>query len=126
MKKLRAFIAAFIFVTVGAFSLAPVYAEGALDVACADNQDSAVCEENNKPQNQNTDNLVKTIVNVLLYIVGIISFLMIIIAGFLYVVSQGDSSNVTRAKNTLLYAVVGLIVSFLAYAIVNWVLTKVF
>ena len=47
---------------------------------------------------------------------------MIIIAGFRYVISQGDSGAVTSAKNTILYAVIGLIVAIFAWAIVDFVI----
>ncbi|HEU0266255.1 MAG TPA: hypothetical protein VFQ70_01370 [Candidatus Saccharimonadaceae bacterium] len=63
-----------------------------------------------------------TITNVLLYLVGAISVIMIIIGGIRYVISGGDSSNVSAAKNTILYAVVGIIVALLGYAIVNFVI----
>lgn len=63
-----------------------------------------------------------TIVNILLFIIGAISVIMLVIGGIRYTVSAGDSSAVTGAKNTILYAIVGLVIAFLAYAIVNWVL----
>jgi hypothetical protein len=62
------------------------------------------------------------ITNVLLFIIGAISVIMLIIGGIRYVVSGGDSSAVTAAKNTILYAIVGIIVALLAYALVNFVL----
>ncbi|MDB5186541.1 MAG: hypothetical protein JWM07_13 [Candidatus Saccharibacteria bacterium] len=65
-----------------------------------------------------------TITNVLLFVVGAISVIMIIIGGLRYVVSGGDSTNVSAAKNTILYAMVGLIIALLAYAIINFVLTN--
>ena len=65
----------------------------------------------------------KTIVNVLLYIIGAVSVIMLVLGGIRYTISQGDSSAVTSAKNTILYAVIGLVVAILAYAIVNFVLT---
>lgn len=65
-----------------------------------------------------------TVTNVLLFVIGAISVIMIIIGGLRYVVSGGDSSNVTAAKNTILYAIVGLIVALLAYAVINFVLTS--
>lgn len=68
--------------------------------------------------------MIGTAVNVLLLIIGAVSVIMIIYGGFRYVTSGGDSSAVTSAKNTILYAVVGLIVALLAYAIVGWVLAK--
>jgi hypothetical protein len=64
----------------------------------------------------------KTITNVLLFVIGAISVIMLIIGGIRYVVSGGDSAAVTSAKNTILYAVVGIIVAILAYALVNFVI----
>ncbi|MBQ6486431.1 hypothetical protein IJI76_01725 [Candidatus Saccharibacteria bacterium] len=65
------------------------------------------------------------ITNVILLIVGIISVVMLIYGGLRYILSGGDSKKVTDAKNTILYAIIGLIISLLAYAIVNFVLTSV-
>ena len=61
--------------------------------------------------------------NTILYIVGIVAVLMLIIGGIKYVVSGGDSKKVTDAKNTVLYAIIGLVIAFLAYAIVNFVIS---
>ena len=63
-----------------------------------------------------------TIVNILLFIIGAISVIMLIIGGIRYTVSGGDAAAVTGAKNTILYAIIGLVVAFLAFAVVNWVL----
>ena len=65
----------------------------------------------------------KQITNTLLYIVGIIAVFMLILGGIRYVISGGDAKKVTDAKNTVLYAIIGLIIAFLAYAIVNFVIT---
>ena len=64
----------------------------------------------------------QTITNVLLYVLGAISVIMIIIGGLRYVISGGNSTNVTAAKNTILYAIVGIIIAVLSYAIINFVL----
>jgi hypothetical protein len=66
--------------------------------------------------------IFSTITNTLLFILGAISVIMIVIGGLRYVVSGGDSSAVTAAKNTILYAIVGVIVAILAYAVVNFVI----
>lgn len=68
--------------------------------------------------------IFKTITNVLLFIIGAISVIMLIIGGFRYVTSQGDQNAVTSAKNTILYAVIGIIVAILAYAVVNFVISS--
>lgn len=121
MKKIQTLLATFILVAAGAFLLipaSPAGAAGALDSVCANNPgDSAVC--NNK--DDSSGSLVGAIVNTLLFAVGAISVLAIIIGGILYVLSAGNSGSVTKAKNTIFYAIIGLVVAFLAYAIVNWV-----
>jgi magnesium-transporting ATPase (P-type) len=65
---------------------------------------------------------IKNIVNVLLFILGAIAVIMIVVGGIRYTTSNGDSSAITSAKNTILYAVIGLVVAMLAYAIVNFII----
>lgn len=65
---------------------------------------------------------VGTLINVFLFLIGAVSVVMIIFGGFKYVTSAGESSAVSSAKNTILYAVVGLVISVAAYAIVGFVL----
>ena len=72
-------------------------------------------------ENAFTDGL-KNVVNVLLFILGAIAVIMIIIGGIRYTTSNGDASNTKAAKDTIMYAVVGLVVAILAYAIVNFVI----
>ena len=62
--------------------------------------------------------------NILLFIVGAIAVIMIILAGLRYITSAGNSSAVTAANNTILYAIIGLIVAILAYALINFVITS--
>lgn len=69
--------------------------------------------------------IAQTVVNFLSVIVGVIAVIMIIVGGFRYITSGGDSGNVSGAKNTLIYAIVGLIIVALAQFIVNFVLTNV-
>ena len=66
--------------------------------------------------------IFSTITNVLLFLLGAISVIMIIVGGLRYVISGGNSNNVTAAKNTILYAIVGVIIAMLSYAIINFVL----
>ncbi len=69
--------------------------------------------------------IAKRIVNFLSVIVGIVAVIMIIVGGFKYITSGGESGNVSGAKNTLIYAIVGLIIVALAQFIVNFVLQNV-
>jgi ABC-type Fe3+ transport system permease subunit len=61
------------------------------------------------------------IATTLTFVIGGISVIMIIIGGLRYVLSNGDSKAVGEAKNTILYAVIGVIVAIMAYAIIGFV-----
>lgn len=68
--------------------------------------------------------IFRTITNVLLFIIGAVSVIMLIIGGIRYTTSQGDQGAVQSAKNTILYAIVGIVVALLAYAAVNFVISS--
>ncbi len=67
--------------------------------------------------------LIKNVINILLYLIGIIAVISIIIGGIRYVTSNGDPSGIKGAKDTIMYAVIGLVVAIMAFAIVNFVVT---
>ncbi|MBA3758548.1 hypothetical protein H0X10_02860 [Candidatus Saccharibacteria bacterium] len=67
---------------------------------------------------------IRLVVNTLSLIVGVVAVIMIIIGGLKYITSSGDSNNVSSAKNTILYAVIGLVIVALAQVIVRFVLDK--
>lgn len=97
--------------------------DSAFAVTLREGAESARCSD--CPENLFGDNGVfKQITNTILYIVGIIAVIMLIIGGIRYVVSGGDAKKVTDAKNTVLYAIIGLVIAFLAFAIVNFVITS--
>lgn len=68
--------------------------------------------------------ILTTVTNILLFLMGAVSVIMIIIGGFRYVTSQGDQTQMQSAKNTILYAVIGVVVSIAAYAIVSFVVAQ--
>lgn len=69
---------------------------------------------------------VQTILNVVISVLGLVAVVVIIIGGFSYMTSQGDPAKAAKARNTILYGVIGLVVALLAFAIVNFVLQGVF
>lgn len=72
-----------------------------------------------------TSGVFTKITNTVLFAVGIISVIMLIVGGLRYIISGGDSKKVTDAKNTIMYAIIGLIIAILAFAIVNFVISAV-
>lgn len=120
-----------------ALLLVPVLALGAAAVVpsaqasaasnCTDSvslANGANCAQGDDQQSDlfGSNGVFKTITNVLLFIIGAISVIMLIIGGIRYTVSGGDSGAVTSAKNTILYAIVGIVVAILAFAVVNFVI----
>lgn len=71
------------------------------------------------------DGVFNHITSVALYVIGAVSVIMLIWGGLRYILSGGDSKKITDAKNTILYAIIGLIIAILSYAIVNFVLNSI-
>lgn len=84
--------------------------------------DSSVCAATGT---DTAASLIKKIINILLFFLGAIAVIMIIIGGISYTTSGGDSGSVSKAKNTILYSIIGLAIAFSAYAIVNWVVLRI-
>lgn len=72
-----------------------------------------------------TNGKVKVILGIVFTILGAISLLMVTIGGFRYVLSEGDPQGVSKAKNTIVFALIGLLVSISAVAVVDFVVGKV-
>ena len=136
MKRITTFIASFALI---AGLLAPVVMPGVAHAANPNSQ--SLCEgsggtwtvDNNAPAGGTCSNGVGTrtvpgtiqqITDILIFLVGAISVLMIIIGGVRYVTSSGDQAGTKGAKDTIMYAVIGLVVAFMAYAIVHFVVTS--
>lgn len=83
------------------------------------------CTVDQGAANQKINNILKTVINLFSLVVGVVSVIMIIIGGLKYITSGGEASNISGAKNTIIYAIVGLVIVALAQFIVHFVLGKV-
>lgn len=116
MKKITPLLA----LSIITFALFCVFTPEATAFTLQEGAEAARCD--NCPSNLFGDTGVfRQITNTILYIVGVVTVIVLIWGGLRYVLSGGDSKKVTDAKNTVLYAIIGLIISFLAFAIVNFV-----
>jgi hypothetical protein len=70
------------------------------------------------------NNIIHRIVNLLSVLVGVVAVIMIIVGGLRYVTSGGSDSSVSAAKNTILYAVIGLVIVAMAQIVVHFVLSN--
>lgn len=101
-------------------------------VKCPDGTDAganglASCTKLNNTANTNDlMGQANTIINVVIGVIGFVAVAFIIFGGFQYTTSAGDPGKVKKAKDTILYGIIGLVVAMLAHAIVNFVLSNVF
>lgn len=135
LKKIKTFI---VVAVAGLTFSAPALVPAMVGIASADSITTGLCNgvtdatggsTSNSCINGGTDanaslaKLAKEVINILSIIVGVIAVIMIIVGGFRYITSGGESSNVSGAKNTLIYAIVGLVIVAIAQFIVHFVLS---
>ena len=121
MKKISTVLVSLL--TMFSFAVAPLstsYASPS-DVftdACKNSNDPTLCSGST---GDGLFSVIRTVIQVMLIIGGIIAVIMIIIGGIRYMTSNGDQADVKAAKDTILYSIVGLVVAMGGYAIVTWV-----
>lgn len=131
MQSIYRFVAALFAAAVLSFGLMACLPAGHV-AALSDNQQE-VCKAIGSTKNCTTDptgakdpvKTVNRIIDLFSVIIGIVAVIMIMVGGFKYVTSGGDSTKVSSAKSTIVYAVLGLIVVALAQTIVKFVVSKV-
>lgn len=124
MKKSIISIAIMTCAVFGVSVLSTTSLSGSVSAQVSKGIDTATTSEMKGKSIDGDGGLIKTVVNVLLWAVGILSVIMIIFSGFRYITSSGDASKTKSAQSTLIYSVVGLIVAIMAWAIVNMVIKR--
>ncbi len=125
MRIKRILIAIALLFNFSALVLAPsaVYAADSKGAVCEGiSQTGGSCDNSAGP---NLDDILKLLLNALSFIIGFAAVIMIMVGGFKYITSAGDSAKVASAKDTILYSIIGLVVVALAQIIVRFVLNKV-
>ena len=72
------------------------------------------------------DSILKNLVNTAIVVIGMVAVVMIVVGAVQLQVSQGDGGKIKKAKDTIMYGIIGLVVAILAFAIVNFVLGSLF
>jgi hypothetical protein len=127
MKYIRLYMLAItLFLGLGGVFLAPaVLAASPQSTVCSTLGSNANCTST--PSNGiDLQTLTTAIIDILSIVVGVVAVFMLIIAGIRFITSNGDSGNITSARNTIIYALVGLVVVALAQIIVQFVLGRLF
>ena len=99
-----------------------VFAADCTGIDCADQGAGKAVTGGKNTSDLNT--VIKTVVNIMLFIIGALAVIMIVVGGIRFTISNGNAEQIKSARNTITYAVAGLIVAILAYAIVNSVITQ--
>lgn len=86
--------------------------------------ESAVNEVGGSENKTDVRGFIGNIIKTMFFVVGVLAVIVIIFAGVTFVMSAGNSQTIQKAKTTIIYAVIGLIVSILSYAIVNFVVSS--
>ena len=126
MKKIFATLGlAFLLIAIPAQVMAASPFWGSKDAGCSGValEESQTCNQVSAGKKDPTE-VVKTALNIFSAIIGIIAVVVMMIAGVKYITSQGEAAQVNSAKNTILYAAIGLVVAGLAQIIVRFVLAK--
>lgn len=121
MKKIRFFFSIVATLFLVAYSMPVVYAIDLTGNCSATGADCNLTKENKLSVGNTT---VATFIQWALYILAAVSVIVIIVAGIQFVVSQGDSGKVARARTTILYAVVGLLIAVFATAIIQFIINN--
>lgn len=131
-KIIKTFLAVFISIfSLNIFSLAPVSASNASasasrDVCNASGVSAEVKKAAGCSGNSNAlPKAIQSILSAIIVVSGIIAVVFIVYGGIQYMTSAGDAGKIKKAKDTILYAVIGLIVCALAFAIVNFVIGSI-
>lgn len=126
LKRLSTGVFVALALMVGTLYVQPVSPAAAL----TDNQ-QAVCDaigstdcQTDPTGAKNPDTLIKKGIDVFSAIIGVVAVVMIMVGGFKYITSAGDSSKVSSAKSTIIYAIIGLIIVVLSQTIVKFVISK--
>jgi cytochrome bd-type quinol oxidase subunit 2 len=102
-------------------SIADKVCTGVLSTSGEEGSDISSCEEDGE---NNFTTIITRVINIFSVLIGAISVIMIIIGGFRYIISGGDQNNVTAAKNTIMYAIIGLVVVLFSQVIVRFILSN--
>jgi hypothetical protein len=130
MRHLRTMIlTAFSLFVLGFFGVAtasalPPASTVALDTgdACAGVSQLGNADQDCGTGGNTVGNVIGDVVNVISYIVGVAAVIMVIVSGFKYVTSGGDSNAVSSAKTALIYALIGIFIAVLAQILVHYVI----
>jgi magnesium-transporting ATPase (P-type) len=132
MKKIFACVSLGLILAVATLSFVPIVqaadttTQENIDYICSRNPSASICADWQDPNAEEALNTsVNNIINIMLYVAGMVAVIMIIVSALRWTSSRGDKGNVEKARSTLMYSVAGLVVVILAWSIVNFVIGRI-
>ena len=127
-NKLKSILISTLMVAVMVFGVSIIYQTGNTEIAGAVNSEitsgmNATSAGTSTPTDANV--VIKNVTNIMFFIIGAVSVIMLIYGGIRYTTSGGNANSVTAAKNTIMYSIIGLVVAILAFAVVQFVVNQV-
>lgn len=133
MRRLLALVAMMSLLSLPLLSVPFVHAQDPLDLTCDTNGDGAVdpdledspaCSQDGSNPIAGDDGILTTVVEILSWVAGVAAVIMVLLGGLKYITANGDSNAISSAKNTILYALIGIAVFAVSQAIVIFVIRK--
>ena len=127
-NKLKSILISTLMVAVMVFGVSIIYQTGNIEIVGAVNSEitsgmNATSAGTSTPTDANV--VIKNVTNIMFFIIGAVSVIMLIYGGIRYTTSGGNANSVTAAKNTIMYSIVGLVIAILAFAVVQFVVNQV-
>lgn len=122
-QRIKLFTATLCLAFIALFMVPATVQAAPVDVLQKCNAESTVCQGTNQ---NSIFGVLKQVINLLITVAGIVSVIMIVVGGIKYSTSGGDAKAISSGKDTIVYSVIGLVVAIMSFAIVNFVLGKLF
>ena len=123
-KSFSSIITALCAISTSIFSVGNVFADTSSDICSNANVDPDILAASGCGTSgiSTLPDVIVNILNAIILVSGLVAVIFIIIGGIQYMTSTGEPSKTKKAKDTILYACIGLVICVLAFAIVNWVI----
>lgn len=121
MKKFLVSLLAVFSLATAALAVEPASAVDVWQSCSGASANTAVCQG----RGDSVWTLLRNVINILLTIIGIVAVILIIVGAIRITTSNGDPKMVNSGRDTIIYSIVGLVVAMMAFAIVNWILSRI-
>jgi len=126
LKKIAYLVATLSLIFAPMLAVGYSYAATSKDAVCGGiglttDANNGCAEDSSSPS---VNNVIHAVISIMSYLVGVLSVILVIVSGFKYMTAGGDSGKVKSAKDTLVYALIGVVIAAMAQILVRFVITS--